>query len=85
MFYATTTYEVHTFKNKNKRTSLRDIFVYHFLLYLFTRCCNLVIIKTRDYDIAHDENAMSLLITETKPVLKISQYSKENNCVGVSF
>ena len=27
-------YEVHTFKNKNKIKSLRDIFVYHFLFYI---------------------------------------------------
>ena len=33
--YTTTIYEVHTFKNKNKRKSLlRDIFVYHFLVYI---------------------------------------------------
>ena len=32
--YTTTTYEVHTFKNKNKRKSLRDIFVYRFLFYI---------------------------------------------------
>ena len=32
--YTTTTYEVHAFKNKNKRKSLRDIFVYHFLYYI---------------------------------------------------
>ena len=31
--YLITTYEVHTFKNKNKRKSLRDIFVHHFLFY----------------------------------------------------
>ena len=29
--YATTTNEVYTFKNKNKRKSLREIFAYHFL------------------------------------------------------
>ena len=34
--YTTATYEVHTFKNKNKRKSLRDIFVIIFsYLYLF--------------------------------------------------
>ena len=32
--YTTTTYEVHTFKNKNERKTLRDIFVYHFLFYI---------------------------------------------------
>ena len=52
------TYEVHTFSNKNKIKSLRDIFVYHSLLYLF------VIIETRAYDIAHDENSMISLIIQ---------------------
>ena len=33
--FTTTSYEVHTFKNKNKRKSLRDIFVYHFLFYTY--------------------------------------------------
>ena len=33
-YTASITYEVHTFKNKNKRKLLRDIFVYHFLLYI---------------------------------------------------
>ena len=32
--YTAITYEVYTFKNKNKRKSLRDIFVYHFLFYI---------------------------------------------------
>ena len=32
----TTTYEVHTFKNKNKKKPLlRDIHVYHFMVYIF--------------------------------------------------
>ena len=31
--YTTTTYEVHAFKNKNKRKLFRDIFVDHFLFY----------------------------------------------------
>ena len=30
----TTTFEVHTFKNKKKRKSSRDIFIYHFLFYI---------------------------------------------------
>ena len=33
-FFTTTTYEVHTFKNKIKRKSLRVIFVYHFFFYI---------------------------------------------------
>ena len=55
--YTTTTYQVHTFKNKNKRKSLRNIFVYHFLFHI---CLFVVLIKeTRAYDMAHDENAMN--------------------------
>ena len=34
-YTATTTYEVYIFKNKNKRKLLRDIFVYHFLFYIY--------------------------------------------------
>ena len=50
--YTTKTYEV-TFKNKNFKKSLRDIFVYHFLFYI----C-FAISETRAYDVAHDKNAM---------------------------
>ena len=50
--YTTTTYQVHTFKNK-KIKSLRDI------LYPFIRSCKFAIIETCSYDIAHDENAIS--------------------------
>ena len=32
--YTITTYEVHTFKKKKKRKSVRDIFVYQFLFYI---------------------------------------------------
>ena len=40
--YTTTTYEGHIFKNKNKKKSLRDIFLYHvFLLYLSILTANL--------------------------------------------
>ena len=61
--YATTTYEVHTFKNRNKRKSLlRDISVYHCRLYLFIRSCKFVTTEIRAYDIALDENAMSSLV-----------------------
>ena len=52
-----------SFKNKNKRKSLRDIFVSFFLLYLFIRSCKFV--KIDAYDIAHDENAMSSLIIQS--------------------
>ena len=33
--YTTTTFGIHTFKNENKRKPLRDIFVYHFLFYIY--------------------------------------------------
>ena len=35
IWYTTATSEVHTFKSKNRRKSLRDIFVYHFLFYIY--------------------------------------------------
>ena len=65
--YAKTTYEVHTFKNKNKRKSLlKDIFGLSFSrLYLFIRSCKFVIIETRAYDTAPDENGMSSLIIQS--------------------
>ena len=64
--YITTKYKVYTF-NKNKRISLQDIFVYHFLfyIYLFIHSCKSVIIETRTYNIAHDENAMSSSIIQS--------------------
>ena len=55
--YTTTTYEVHTFKNKNKKKSWRYIFIYHFLL--FIRSYKFVLIETRACSIAYDEIAMS--------------------------
>ena len=57
----------HTFKNKNKTKSLTRIFVYHFFLFyicLFV-AVNIIIIETRSYDIAHDENAMSSSISQS--------------------
>ena len=57
--YTTTTYEVHAFKNKIKRKSLRVIFVYRFLSYLIIPSCKLDIIETRSYDIAYVENVMT--------------------------
>ena len=55
--YTTTTYEVHSFTDKNERKSLRDLFVYHFLfcLCLFV-AASFVIIETRAYDITHDRH-----------------------------
>ena len=50
---------VQTFKNKNKRKLLRDIFVYHSLFYIFIHGCKFVIIETCSYIIAHYENVMS--------------------------
>ena len=44
--YNTTTYEVHTFKNENKRKWLRDIFVYLLLFYMFIHSCKFVVIET---------------------------------------
>ena len=44
----TTTYEVHTFKNKNKRKLLRDMFCLSFsLLYLFIPSCKFAITEAR--------------------------------------
>ena len=55
--YTTTTYEVHTFKNKNKRKLLRDMFCLSFsLLYLFIPSCRFAITEAGTYNIAHDEN-----------------------------
>ena len=46
--YTTTTCDGHIFKNKNKKKSLRDIFLYHvFLLYLSIRNCKFVLIEMR--------------------------------------
>ena len=54
-----TTYEVNTFKNKNKRKSSKRYFYLSFsLLHLFIRNCKFFIIETRAYDIARNENAM---------------------------
>ena len=61
--YTTIIYEVHTFKNKNKRNSFRNISDYHFLFY-FIRSCQFVIIETRAYDIAREENVMRSLIIQ---------------------
>ena len=91
--YTKTSYELHTFKNKNKRNLLRDILVYHFVFYICLIVCKFAIIETRAYDIAHDESAMSSLIIQSiyygqvQPLvfLKVLQYSQENTCVGVSF
>ena len=50
---------------KNIFETLKYIFVYHFLLYLFICGFKFVIIETRCYDIAHDENAISTLIIQS--------------------
>ena len=57
-YLSTATYEVHTFKKKNTRKSLRDILDCHFLFYMFLRSCKFVVIETRPFDIAHDEKVM---------------------------
>ena len=47
-------------RTKNKRKSLRDIFLYNFrLLYLFNYGHKFAVTETRTYDIAHDENRMN--------------------------
>ena len=51
------TYEVHTFKNKNKRKSFLS----------FSHNCEFVIIETHTYDIAHGEKAM--LIHHSKYII----------------
>ena len=54
--YTTTTYEVHAFKNKNKRKSLlRDIFVYNFIVCI----CLFVAV------ICYNRNTESLLIIQS--------------------
>ena len=57
---------VHTFKNKNKRKIIKIHFCLSFsLLYMFIRSCKFIIVETRIYDIAHDENAMSSLMIQS--------------------
>ena len=60
--YITTTYEVHTFKNKTERK--RHFCLLFSLLYLLIRSYKLAIIETRAYDIAHDEDAMISVISQ---------------------
>ena len=55
-------HEAHTFKNKNKRKSIKRHFC---LLRLFNCSCNFLIIAKHSYDIAHDKNAMSTLIIQS--------------------
>ena len=54
-------------KYTRSRITIKKIIKRHFclsfsLLYLFIRSCKFVIVETRAYDIAHDENAMSSII-----------------------
>ena len=70
-YYNNITYEVQTFKNKDKRKSLlRNIFVCHSPVYicLFV-AANLLQLK-RAYDTARDENAMSSLIGYNRVYIK---------------
>ena len=72
IYYTTTTYEVHTFKekiwNKMIKTFLFIIFSFYFLflslhfLFLLMCSCIFVIIETCAYNIAHEEDAMSSLV-----------------------
>ena len=62
-----TTYEIHTFKNKNKT---KVIIEKHFCLsiyrlYLVIGSRKFVITETGVYDIPYDENAMSSLIVQS--------------------
>ena len=63
----TTTYEVHTFKNKNKKKTIikRHSCLSFYGLYLFIEGRKFVIIETCAYDVAHDKNALSSLIIQT--------------------
>ena len=67
-----------------------------FLLYMFIRCCRLVIIKTRAYDVEckitmnrklyiRFRLKASVGVLWQKLFLKVLQNSQENICVGVSF
>ena len=53
--YATATYEVQTFKHKNKRY----VFVYYFLLYICLFVAANTQIETRAYDMARDETLIN--------------------------
>ena len=71
--YTTATYEVDTFKNKNKRESLlRGIFDYHFLVYICLFVAANLFKQKCAYNIAHDENAMSSLIIQSKAYNRVS-------------
>ena len=64
--HTTTAYEVHTtFKNKNKRKSLRDNSVYHFLFLFVYSGLEIFLIETRANDKAHVKNAMSSFIIQS--------------------
>ena len=49
IWYTTAKSEVHTFKHKNRRKSLRDIFVYHFLFYIYLFVAQFLIFKPLSY------------------------------------
>ena len=56
--YTTTSYEVHTFNNKNERKIIKRNFCLSFSpLYMLILSCKFVIIERRAYEKAHDENA----------------------------
>ena len=63
--YATATYLVHAFKKKKKIPIKKHFCLSFYRLYLFIRSCKFVVIETCTYDIAQDENAMSLLIIQS--------------------
>ena len=71
--YTTTTYEVCTYKNKNKGTSLRDIFVYHFFSFISVYSqLQIVIIETRSYDIVSTWWERNELINQSKYIIESS-------------
>ena len=97
--YTITTYEVHTFKNKNKIIKKRQICLSFSLLYLFIHSYKFVLTETEThaYNIAHDENVMNskvyirvrskaaTSVLQQKLFLKILQYSQENTYPGLPF
>ena len=64
--YTTTTYEVHAFKNKNKRKPLlRDIFVYNFIVYVCLFVAVICYNRNTRLIICYNRNTESLLIIQS--------------------
>ena len=67
--YTTATYKQHFQEQKTLSRTGKKIIKRHFylpfsLLYLFIHSCKFVVIETYAYDIAHDDNVMSSLISQ---------------------